>query len=59
LRGLYKVKSANLKPLIYKVKKMLSELNSEKINFISVTREKNKLADKLVNLELNKNFRKI
>lgn len=48
LVGQYKVKSKNLQPLITKVKKLERELGS-RINYTYVPREKNRLADSLLN----------
>ena len=53
LRGEYKIKSENLKTLYVELKKLLLKINKS-ISFNYVRREKNKLADKLVNLELDK-----
>jgi ribonuclease HI len=50
--GVYKVKNKNLKELHTKIKKMLSEIKL-KINFTRVEREKNKIADYLVNEKLD------
>ena len=55
LTGLYKVKSDNLKPLFKKVKNLTSTVNEVKLSFVSVGREKNRLADKLVNIKLDEN----
>lgn len=52
IQGVYKVKNRNLKELYFKIRKMLSETKT-KINFICVEREKNKLADYLVNEKLD------
>lgn len=53
LKGIYKVKSENLKPLYVKVKKLEQQYEG-KITYQRVPREKNKLADFLVNKELDK-----
>ena len=53
LRGEYKIISENLKTLYVELKKLLLKINKS-ISFNYVRREKNKLADKLVNLELDK-----
>ncbi len=55
INGIYRVKVDNLKPLYIKVKNLLKEL---KINgkFISIPREQNKIADLLVNMEIDENF---
>ena len=57
LNGNYKVKSKNLKPLFEKALALTQKLDNKK--FIFIRREKNKLADSLVNLKidevLNKN----
>lgn len=50
--GVYKVKNKKLKEIYLKIRKMLSETKL-KTNFIRVEREKNKLADYLVNEKLD------
>ncbi len=55
LNGEYKVKSNNLKPLITKIKLLESNIDT-KINFYFLPRDKNKLADFLVNKTLDKNI---
>ncbi len=52
LRGEYRVKDASLKKLFDKVKELASQFSQ--IEFVHVRREKNKKADKLVNLALDK-----
>ncbi len=54
LNGEYKVKSSNLKPLITKIKLLENNMDT-KINFYFLPRDKNKLADFLVNKTLDKN----
>jgi len=56
LKGLYKVKSRNLKPLASKALLLTSKIGN-KVEFISVRRENNKLADSLVNKQLDKVIR--
>jgi ribonuclease HI len=51
LNGEYKVKDAKMKKLKTKVDELISEFSQ--INFCHVTRDKNKFADKLVNLSLD------
>ncbi len=51
LRGEYKVKNADLKEKYIRIKELLLEL--EEVKFKHVRREKNKLADKLVNISLD------
>lgn len=48
LVGQYKVKSKNLQPLITEVKKLERELGA-RVNYTYVPREKNRLADSLLN----------
>lgn len=48
----YKIESPNIIPLFIKVHNL--RLNFKKVNFTHVPREKNKDADKLVNIELDK-----
>lgn len=52
LSGLYKVKNAQIRELVFKVKSL--ESNFGQIRYIHVPRERNKEADKLVNLALDK-----
>jgi len=54
LTGVYKVKNKKLKELFIKIKNLEKQLDA-KIYFTSVSREKNVLADSLVNQELDKN----
>ena len=54
LSGEYKVKSKNLEPLILKIKK-IEKIVGMVISYRSVPREKNKLADYLVNKALDEN----
>ena len=51
LNGEYRVKDADLKPLYEKVKNLSKDLN---ITFKHIPRKKNKLADKLVNMAIDK-----
>ena len=53
LEGIYKIKNSNLLELNLKIKKQINMLN-KRVYFKHVTREKNKLADSLVNEELDK-----
>ena len=55
LRGDYKIKSSNLKPLAMKVKALESKLKKN-INFILIPRNQNSLADTLVNKEMDANI---
>lgn len=52
LNGRYKVKNENLRELFFNIKNLIDILKI-KINFVSVPRERNKLADFLVNKQLN------
>lgn len=52
LNGEYRVKDEKLKPLYEKIKKL--EDDFEKVTFHHIPREKNKLADLLLNKELDK-----
>lgn len=54
LTGVYKVKNKKLQELFVKIKHLEKQINS-KIYFTSVKREKNVLADALVNQELDRN----
>jgi len=54
LSGVYKVKNTKLKEL-YETIKILETKIVSKINFVSVSREKNILSDSMVNKELDKN----
>ena len=51
MKGIYKVKSPNLKNSFEEVKKLCLKFNS--IEFIHITRDKNKEADKLANLAMD------
>lgn len=53
LTGAYKVKNPALKQLVLQVKLLERKLNA-KVNYVAVRRERNKLADELVNAELDK-----
>ena len=55
INGLYKVKDLNLQKLFQEVKKLISE-TGKKIVFSNVPRNQNKLADLLVNEELDRNI---
>ena len=48
LNGVYKIKSANIKTLAMTAKSLISKIEN-KIKFVFTPREKNKLADALVN----------
>jgi ribonuclease HI len=54
LIGEFKIKSDNIKLLVIAVKRMEKNIRA-KIYYHHVPRSKNKLADKLVNIELDKN----
>ena len=54
LIGIYKVKDAKLQNLFLQVKKLQEKIDL-KIFFKNIPREKNKEADRLVNIELDKN----
>ncbi|SRR3989344_1897151 len=56
LNGFYKIKSDNLKSLFTKIKNLTLDLRGVEINYFSIRREENKLADKLVNLKLDENL---
>lgn len=53
LNGIYKIKNSDLQSLSQKIKKIILE-NKMKVVFKNVPREKNKIADGLVNKELDK-----
>ena len=53
LNGRYKIKNEGLKPLFWQVRDLILKLGG-KITFSHVPREKNKIADKLVNLAIDK-----
>lgn len=55
INKIYKVKGKNLLPLFKKVNNLIDSLNI-KSNFFSIPREKNKIADKLLNLEMDENI---
>jgi ribonuclease HI len=52
IAGIYKIKNENLRELVYKIKEKEKEIASS-ISYAHVRREKNKNADKLVNLALD------
>lgn len=52
LNGEYRVRDEKLKPLFEEIKKLKGDF--EKVTFQHITREKNKLADLLLNQELDK-----
>jgi ribonuclease HI len=54
LNGVYKVKSNNLKPFIVLIKRINNKLDN-RVKFVFLRRENNKLADALVNIKLNEN----
>lgn len=53
LKGIYKIKKPHLKSCYLKIKKM--EKNFLSVEYIYVPRERNRLADELLNQELDKN----
>lgn len=53
LNGLYKIKNANLRLLAVEVKKLEREINGQ-VSYRLIPREKNYLADRLVNQVLDK-----
>jgi len=55
LNGLYKVKDENLQKLFAEVKVLINK-TGKKIIFKNVPREQNKIADQLVNEELDRNI---
>lgn len=52
ITGLYKIKNANLRELLFKVREKESQIKIP-ISYNYINREKNKMADKLVNLALD------
>lgn len=54
INGKYKVKEETLKKLMLIIRNLLEKVET-KISFVSIPREKNKLADFLVNTELDRN----
>ena len=55
LNGFYKIKSKNLKPLILTVKNLMSR-TLVRVNYFSLPRERNRLADALFNKEIDENI---
>lgn len=55
VNGLYKVKGSNLKPLHLKVSNLIKDVKM-KTYFFSIPREKNKIADRLLNVEMDENI---
>lgn len=54
LSGLFKIKSSKIRELVFKVREL--EASFKKVTYRHVYREKNKEADKLVNLALDRNL---
>lgn len=52
INGLYKVKNANLRNLIFEIREKEAKIKA-KIKYYHIAREKNIMADKLVNLALD------
>lgn len=52
LSGLYKIKNANIRNLIFKIRELETEFGQ--INYQHIPREQNKEADKMVNLALDR-----
>jgi ribonuclease HI len=55
LSGIYKVKEERLKTFVFKINKIKKEINKE-IIFFHVSRDKNKVADKIVNETIDENL---
>jgi len=53
MQGLYKVKSVNLRPYFTQAKNIIDQLPFP-VTFVHILRDKNKLADQLANLAMNK-----
>jgi ribonuclease HI len=58
INGIYRVKDEGLRNLFFKALTLMKKIGG-KIIFKNVPREKNKIADQLVNEELDKNFQNI
>ena len=56
LSGDYKVKSKNLNKLNLQVRELREKVDNKDINFLAIKREKNRIADKLVNEKLDENM---
>ena len=54
LTGSFKIKNSELKEIYFRIKKIISEQKINLLNYIYVPREKNFLADSLVNQVLDK-----
>lgn len=52
LRGIYKIKNAKLRELLFKIKEKEAELNLQ-ISYFHIPREENKIADSFVNSALD------
>ena len=57
MNGEYKIKNDDLKVIYWQIRELIMKLGG-KVSFHHIPREKNKLADKLVNEELDKQCRK-
>lgn len=56
--GRYKVKKDHIQQFVYKINELVGMLDLNKIEFIHIPREENKLADKLVNQALDEVLKK-
>lgn len=56
MNGQYKIKNEDLAPLYWQIRELMINLGG-KITFAHIRREKNKIADKLVNEELDRNIK--
>jgi ribonuclease HI len=56
MNGEYKIKNEDLKPIYWQIRELIMKLGG-KVSFAHVPREKNKIADKLVNIELDRNIK--
>ena len=57
LTGVYRIKDKNLIELAMKIKKIIKD-NEIRVDFVHILREKNKMADALVNENLDENSRR-
>lgn len=55
LGGFYKIKSENLKPLVERIKNLSNKIPLN-VSYSTVPREKNRLADAMVNKEIDENI---
>jgi ribonuclease HI len=56
MNGNYKIKNEGLKLIYWNIKELISKIGAN-VNFFHIPREKNKVADRLVNEEIDRNIK--